>query len=134
MTIPQAPLEQIHVRDAMNTGILTTDPSTSLRVVARLMADQRVHAVVVADPDQAGHPWGIVSDLDVAAAALEVADQTAGEAAQHDPVTVSSADPLSWAAHQMVEHRVSHLVVIAPGTGHACGIVSTLDVAAAYAG
>jgi CBS domain-containing protein len=118
----------------MHTGILTTDPSTPLRVVAQLMAEQRVHAVAVADPDQARRPWGIVTDLDVAAAAAEDTDETAGQAAGLDVVMISAAEPLSWAAHQMVEHGVSHLVVVEPDTGHPAGIISTLDVAAAYAG
>jgi CBS domain-containing protein len=134
MTIPQGPLERVHVGDAMHTGMLTTDPSTPLRVVARLMAERRVHAVAVADPDHARRPWGIVTDLDVAAAAAEEAEETAGEAAKHELVTVSAGDSLCWAAQQMVEHGVSHLVVIDPGTGYPSGILSTLDVAAAYAG
>jgi CBS domain-containing protein len=134
MTIAQKPLERTRVRDAMHTGILTTDPSTPLRVVAQLMAEQRVHAVAVADPDQAHRPWGIVTDLEVAAAAAEDADETAGQAAGLDVVMISAAEPLSWAAHQMVEHGVSHLVVVEPDTGHPAGIISTLDVAAAYAG
>ena len=133
MTIPQTPLERVRVHDAMHTGMLTTDPGTSLRVVARLMAEQGVHAVAVADPDYARRPWGIVTDLDVAAAVAEEAEETAGEAAKHDLVTVSATDSLSWAAHQMIEHSVSHLVVIDPATGHPSGIISTLDIAAAYA-
>lgn len=134
MTIPQTPLERIHVRDVMHTGILTTDPSTPLRVVARLMAEQRVHAVAVADPDHTRRPWGIITDLDLAAAAAEDADEKTCEVGKHDVVTVSSADSLIWAAQQMIQHGVSHLVVVDPSTGHPAGILSTLDVAAAYAG
>jgi CBS domain-containing protein len=134
MPIAETPIQRTRVRDAMHTGILTTDPNTPLRVVARLMTEQRVHAVAVADPDYARRPWGVVTDLDVAAAAAEDADETAAQAARHDVITVSAAEPLTWAAHQMVEQGVSHLVVIEPDTGHPCGIISTLDVAAAYAG
>lgn len=134
MPIAETPLEHIRVRDAMHTGILTTDPTTPLRVVALLMAQRRVHAVAVADPDYARRPWAILTDLDVAAAAAEDAGETAGQAAKHDVLTISAAEPLSWAAHQMVEHGVSHLVVIEPNTGHPSGIISTLDVAAAYGG
>ena len=134
MTIPETPLARLHVRDVMHTGILTTDPSTPLRVVARLMAEQRVHAVAVADPDHARRPWGIITDLDLAAAAAEDTDEKAGEVHKHDVITISSADSLIWAAQQMVEHGVSHLVVVDPTTGHPAGILSTLDVAAAYAG
>lgn len=134
MTIPETPLARVHVRDVMHTGILTTDPSTPLRVVARLMVEQRVHAIAVADPGYARRPWGIITDLDVAAAAAEETDETAGEAAKHEIATISAAESLGWAAEQMVEYGVTHLVVIDPATGHPCGILSTLDVAAAYAG
>jgi CBS domain-containing protein len=134
MTIPESPLEGVRVRNVMHTGILTTDPSTPLRVVARLMSDQRVHAVAVADPDHTRRPWGIITDLDVAAAVAEGIDETAGEAVRDDVVTISAADPVSWAARQMVDHQVSHLVVIDPDTGYPSGIISALDVAAAYGG
>lgn len=134
MSIPETPLARVHVRDVMHTGILTTDPSTPLRVVARLMAEQRVHAVAVADPDHARRPWGIITALDIAAAAADGVEQDAGEARKHNVVTISSADSLIWAAQQMIEHGVSHLVVVDPTTGHPAGILSALDVAAAYAG
>ena len=134
MTIFETPLSRVHVRDAMHTGMLSTDPTTPLRVVARLMAEQRVHAVAVANPDHARRPWGIITDLEVAAAAAEGVEEAAGEAAKHDVVTISTDDSLSWAAHQMIEHGASHLVVVDSATGHPSGIISTLDVAAAYAG
>jgi CBS domain-containing protein len=134
MTILEPRLSQVHVHDVMHTGILTTDPSTPLRVVARLMADQRVHAVAVADPDHGRRPWGIVSTLDIAAAAAEGIDETAGQAATVDIVTVSSADRLDHAAQIMASHKLTHLIVVDPATGHPEGILSTLDVAAAYAG
>lgn len=134
MSVSETSLARVRVRDVMHTGILTTDPRTPLRVVARLMAEQRVHAVAVADPDHARRPWGFVSDLDVAAAAVQDADETAGGAAKQEVVTISAAEPLSFAALQMLEHGVSHLIVVDPATGHPSGIVSSLDVAAAYGG
>lgn len=134
MTIPETALARVRVRDVMHTGILTTDPATPLRVVARLMAEQRVHAVAIADPDYTRRPWGFITDLDVAAAAAEDLDEIAGAAVKHDVVTISAADSLGWAAQQMVKHGATHLVVVDPATGHPSGILSTLDVAAAYAG
>jgi CBS domain-containing protein len=134
MSIPEAQLAHVRVHDVMHTGILTTDPSTPLRVVARLMSEQQIHAVAVADPDYARRPWAIVTTLDVAAAAAGGSDDTAGQAAAgKEIVTVSSADWLDCAAGIMVERRVEHLIVIDPATGHPAGILSSLDVAAAYA-
>lgn len=134
MSLRDGPLAHVRVHDAMHTGILTTDASTPLRVVARLMAEQRVHAVAVTNPDNVGRPWGIVSALDVAAAAAAAAETTAGEAAATAVVTVSASDPLEHAARVMVEQRLSHLIVVDPTTGHPAGILSSLDVVAAYAG
>ncbi len=134
MTIREPRMEHVRVHDAMHTGILQTDPTTPLRTVAKLMTDQRVHAVAVADPDYARRPWAIITAMDIAAAASEDLDITAGEAAVSEVVTVSSSDPLYHAAHLMVEHGLSHLIVVDAATGHPSGILSTLDVVAAYAG
>jgi len=134
MTISELALANVRVRDVMHTGILTTDPSTPLRVVARLMAQQHVHAVAVADPDHARRPWGFVSTLDVVKAAAEESDQTAGEVAQPNVVTVSGDRLLSSAAQLMADMGANHLIVIEPSTGHPVGILSTLDVTAAYGG
>lgn len=134
MTIPETALDRIHVGDVMHTGMLTTDPSTPLRVVARLMADRRVHAVAVADPDQVRRPGRFVSTLDVARAVAEESDETAGEAAQTDVICVSADQPLASAAQLMADHGVTHLIVVNAATGHPSGILSSLDVAAAYAG
>ena len=134
MSIQETALAHVRVHDVMHTGILTTDPSTPLRVVARLMADQRVHAVAVADPYHARRPWAIVTTLDVAAAAGEGSDELAGQtAAGKEIVTVSSADGLAYAARLMAERNVEHVIVIDPATGYPAGILSSLDVAAVYA-
>jgi len=117
----------------MHTGILTTDPTTPLRTVAKLMADQRVHAVAVADPDHSRRPWAIITALDIASAAAEDLDIPAGQADVSQVLTVSSGDSLDHAAHLMVEHGLTHLVVVDAATGHPSGILSTLDVVAAYA-
>ena len=42
--------------------------------------------------------------------------------------------PLAAAAEAMVEHDVSHLVVVEGRSGRPVGVVSTLDVARALAG
>jgi CBS domain-containing protein len=134
MTLHQNAQAHIRVRDVMHTGILTTDPTTPLRVVARLMADQHVHAVAVADPEYARRPWGFVTTLGVAKAFADESDAIAGEVAEADVPTVSADQSLGSAAQLMADNGATHLIVIDPGTGHPSGILSPLDVAAAYAG
>ena len=130
----EIPIGHVRVRDAMNTGILTTDPNTPLRVVARLMAERRVHAVAVGDEDFTRRPWGLVSTLDIAAAVGSGEDLTAGEAANTEVVTVRSDEYLETAARLMVKHGVSHLFVVDRPSGHVEGVVSALDIAAAFGG
>lgn len=131
MGIAETQLARISVADAMHTGILMTDPDTPLPVVARLMAERRVHVVAIAEDGHMRRPLNMVSALDVAAAvAANAADMTAGQAAQTELRAVRADKPIEEAARLMVEHRVEHLVVIDPGSAHAEGIVSALDVAA----
>lgn len=133
-TTPLIWLGNVRVRDAMHRGLITCDAGASLQAVARLMADKRVHAVVVEADKRNGQPWGIVSALDVAAAAALGVERTAGEAAATEVVTISADERLDHAARVMTEHELTHLVVIDGASGYPTGILSTLDIAAAYGG
>lgn len=117
----------------MHHGVLTCNGQDSLGEVAAIMANHRVHAVLIADR-VGGRPTGVVSDLDVvAAAAGGAADCTALEAAATEPLTISSQAPLLDAAQLMSEHGVSHLIVVDSAGGYPLGVLSTLDIAAVYA-
>jgi predicted transcriptional regulator len=118
----------------MHTGILTTDPSTPARVVARLMGEQHVHALAVADRAQLGRPLGFVSLLDILKLVAEGGDARAEEIARTDVVTISASESLAWAAAVMVKHDTNHLIVVDPATGHPTGVLSSIDIAAAYGG
>ena len=124
----------IRVADVMHEGVLTCGRDESLAAVARLMADQRVHSVVVTDePGDAPSLWGVVSDLDLVAAASvrDLEEQTAGVAAATPALMISPDDTLQRATQLMVEHALAHLVVVAGG--RPVGVISTLDVAGALA-
>ena len=123
----------------MTQTLITCAPSTPLRGVAQLMAAHRVHSVFVFDYGREGDElpelWGIVSDLDLVAAAwADVDDQTAGESAVTPLVLVRADDDLRHAAQLMTESGVSHLAVVDPKTRRPVGVVSTLDIARAVAG
>ena len=137
-THPQ--LAEIAVADAMHPGVLTCPLETPLRDVARMLASYNVHCVVAYGSEEEhengdGRPWGVISDLDLVAAALagDADDRTAGGAAASAVVFVSGRDTLEHAAQLMTEHQVAHLVVVDPDTMHPVGVLSTLDVAAALA-
>ena len=133
------PFLQARVSDVMTESLITCAPSTPLRGVAALMATHRVHSVFVFDygneDDEMPELWGIVSDLDLAAAAwADVDSQTAGESAVTPLVYVRKDDDLRHAAQLMTESGVSHLAVVDPRTRRPVGVVSTLDIARAVAG
>ena len=126
------------VSDVMTDSLITCAPETPLRGVARLMAAHRVHSVFVFDygdeDDASPELWGIVSDLDLVAAAwADVDAQTAGESAVTPLVYVRKDDDLRHAAQLMAESGVSHLAVVDPKTRRPVGVLSTLDIARAVA-
>jgi CBS domain-containing protein len=126
----------VRVEDAMHLGVLVCAQDTALSEVARLMAEHHVHSVVVTDdPGDAGALWGVVSDLDLVAAASvrDLDDQTAGGTAVSPALMVAPGETLRRAAQMMTEHATAHLVVVDPQAGRPVGVLSTLDIARALA-
>jgi CBS domain-containing protein len=128
--------EALRVSDAMHQPARTCGPEASLVSVAHTLAAHHIHAVVVEGlgEDAGDSPWGIVSALDVSHAAAHPRDhRTAADTAATEVVTVSPDEPLPRAAQVMAEHELTHLVVVESPDGRPVGILSTLDIARAYA-
>jgi len=127
------PLSEARVRDVMRLGVVTCRPETPLRDVAAMMAGYGVHSVVV---DRGGDGIALVSDLDLAAAILDLPDATAGDTAASEIVTVTADDPLEVAARRMRTHDVHHLLVVDPDSRAPVGVVAASGIAwaATYAG
>jgi CBS domain-containing protein len=119
--------EHGRVADAMRPGVISCSGDTPMDEVARIMATNHIHALVVTE-SSAGGAWGIVTDQDVVATAHEAADRTAGECAHRDPVTVDPGQTLEEAAGLMRDKAVSHLVVVHPARTMPLGVLSTLDI------
>jgi CBS domain-containing protein len=120
--------ESAQVGDAMHPGVVSCAGDTSLRTVARIMAERHIHSVVVGDLGGGGSDWAVITDVDLLGAAEGDLDAlTAGGAAGTELPTVGPAETLRRAAQLMAEHGVSHLIVV--DAGRAVGVVSTLDVA-----
>jgi len=130
-----SPLGARTVGDAMHPGVITCLPRASLRDVARIMSSSRVHAVVVwgDEEDDSEGIWGLVSDLDLVAAAAQGSPtaRSAVGVAGTPTVTVRDSDTLQHAAELMSQNGVTHLVVVADGVERPAGILSTLDLARA---
>lgn len=130
-------LEELTVAETMSEGVISVPRTAPLSEVAGLMAAERIHCVVVDElPEDGAAPWGVVSDLDLVAAATVrgLADQTAAGSAATAVLTVRADDTLLRAGQLMTEHATAHLVVVDPETGSPVGVLSTLDVTAALAG
>jgi CBS domain-containing protein len=133
-------LGTLRVADGMHPGLISCSPDTPLRAVARMMATYRVHAVLVTSHGDeelpGGGVWGVVSDTDLLRAAQsgDLEERASRLVAAPPVLTVTTGDGLARAAQLMLEHEVSHLIVVEPHTARPIGVLSTLDVARALAG
>lgn len=121
------------VADAMHAGILFCEPDASLTEIARLMATHHVHCIAVTGVSHDGQAdctvWGLISDLDLMRAGTRFgSDQSARALALEPVISVRSTMPLRQASEAMIEHGVSHIIVIDPETRRPTGVLSTLDV------
>ena len=119
------------VRDAMSQSVLTIGPTHTLRQAAKLMAERKVGAAVVLDPD--GEEPGILTERDVLesiAAGQDPDTEICGDHLTPDAVTATPDWDLSRAATAMVNGGFRHLVVVDP---HAVvGIISVRDIVRAW--
>lgn len=121
-----------NVSDAMRPGVITAAPDASMEDVARAMATNHVHSVVVRGIGD-GAPWGVVTDLDLLDVAGEAPDRLAGNCASEDLLTVAPDDRLTDAARRMRERGVSHALVVDSEHRQPLGVLSTLDIAGVVA-
>jgi CBS domain-containing protein len=117
----------MQVRDGMSSVVLTVNPGHSLREAACLMAERRVGAAVVMDPEQPGP--GIVTERDVLRSIAAGADPDSERVADHLSADLTFAAPdwsLERAAEAMVRGGFRHLIVV--DGGEMSGILSMRDI------
>jgi CBS domain-containing protein len=135
---PAKPLDETNPRetvaDVMHRGLVRCSSGTTLEKVAGLMSNERVHCVVVTECASDGSSlWGVVSDLDLIAAATvrPLGEQAAGGSAMRPAITIAPSESLAAAVQLMTRSGVAHLVVVDPVARQPVGVLSTLDLAAA---
>lgn len=117
----------MQVRDGMSQAVLTVGPGHTLRAAARLMAERRVGAAVVVDPEAPGP--AIITERDMLEAMGRGQDPGAETVADHLTSDVVYAAPgwsLEEAATAMVRGGFRHLIVV--DGGDVCGLLSMRDV------
>jgi CBS domain-containing protein len=117
----------MEVRDGMSDVVVTINPGHTLRDAAKAMADRRVGAAVVTDPDQPGH--GIITERDLLQSLGAGQSPDTEKVADHLSANLVFAEP-SWslerAAEAMVRGKFRHLVVV--DGGDLIGVLSIRDI------
>jgi CBS domain-containing protein len=117
----------MYVRNGMTDAILTVGPGHTLRDAARLMADRRVGAAVVNDPEQPGP--GIITERDILLSIGGGQDPDSEMVGDHLSANLTFASPewsLERAAEAMVRGGFRHLVVVE--NGETVGVLSIRDI------
>ncbi len=117
----------MQVRDGMSKVVLSVGPGHTLREASRLMAERRVGAAVVIDPD--GEGPGIITERDVLMSVGQGQDVDKEQVCEHLTSDVVYAEP-EWALEQasveMVRGGFRHLIVMEGG--EVVGVLSVRDV------
>jgi CBS domain-containing protein len=117
----------MQVSTGMSDRVLTVNPGLSLRSVAKAMAQRRVGAAVVIDPEQPGP--GIITERDILDSVGAGQDPDNEQVSEHLSSDLTFAAPdwsLERAAEAMVRGGFRHLVVVDGGT--MVGILSMRDI------
>jgi CBS domain-containing protein len=115
------------VRDGMSSKVLTVGPGHTLRAAARLMAERRVGAAVVIDPDLPGP--GILTERDLLDSIGRGQDpdvELVGDHLTGDTVFAATDWSLEEAAVAMVRGGFRHLIVVEDG--EMTGVISVRDI------
>jgi len=137
------------VADVMNKDVVTADPRTALKEVARMLVERRISGVPVVDDD--GAVLGVVSEGDILVKergrpgratlferVLEVGTEAekwgardAADAMTTPAVTIRPTRRVSEAAALMLDRGVNRLPVVDPH-GKLVGIVTRADLVRAF--
>jgi CBS domain-containing protein len=117
----------MQVSDGMSSVILTVGPGHTLRDAARAMAERKVGAAIVMDPDQPGP--GIITERDLLESIARGQDPDSERVSDHlsSNLTFAASDwSLERAAEAMVRGGFRHLVVVEGA--ETVGILSMRDI------
>jgi CBS domain-containing protein len=118
----------MRVSELMHTPAVTCTPTTTVRAVARLMADRSVGSVVVID--RVDEIAGIVTDRDITIRG--VAEGRSGDIPvellmRRNVASIHSSADITDAAATMMKRRIRRLPVV-DDRGHAHGVIALDDI------
>jgi CBS domain-containing protein len=123
----------MEVREAMTELALAVGPGHTLRQAAKMMAERKVGAAVVIDPDAAGPAIFTERDLMYSIGQGEDPDtELVGEHLTHSVVYASPSWSLEQAASAMSSGGFRHLIVL--DGGKLTGIISVRDIVRSWTG
>src|SRR5919199_3092550 len=117
----------MEVRSGMSSSVVTVAPGATLHDAARSMAERKVGAAVVIDPEQLGP--GIMTERDVLNSVGRGEDPNTELVQDHLSAELTFASPdwsLERAAEAMVRGGFRHLVVV--DGGEMVGVLSMRDI------
>jgi CBS domain-containing protein len=123
----------MQVSEGMSTVVLTVGPGHTLRDAARSMAERKVGAAIVLDPEQPGP--GIVTERDILDSIGAGQSPDTELVSDHLSSNLTFAEP-SWslerAAEAMVRGGFRHLVVV--DGAETVGVLSMRDIVRCWTG
>ncbi len=121
----------MYVREILSVkgrNVVTIEPATTLAAAAKILADNRIGALVVTGAG--GRIVGILSERDIvqalAARGAAALDAAASEVMTRKVATCSAADTISSIMERMTEGKFRHVPVVEQG--QLAGIISIGDV------
>lgn len=120
--------ERMLVKDVMSSPVVTTDEQAPANIVAKLMLDNKVGAVIVTNRE--GRPLGIVTERDLVVRVLAknlAPEKTIAKDFMTSPlITIEPDAPINEAAKRMSRKDIRRLAVIYKNNLE--GIVSSKDI------
>jgi CBS domain-containing protein len=117
----------MQVRSGMSSTVVTVAPGATLKDAASAMAERKVGAAVVIDPEQPGP--GIITERDLLTSIADGQDPSSELVQNHLSADITFAAPdwsLERAAEAMVRGGFRHLVVV--DGGQMVGVLSMRDI------
>ena len=120
------------VQELMNQNLVHTSPKTSLRKLAKQMADQKISSMIIVEKtrNQTIYPLGIVTEHDlVQLKSLRINfDRVRAEKVMSTPLFTVKPDESLWSAHETMQtRRIRHLGVV-NSQGELIGILTQTHI------